>query len=197
MRDYHRLLWLGTGLILGLIGAGLYLMPSQRALASSNDRFEDYIMCTGAVGVTPRAPTDGLWLLDYRKGKLLGTVIDRVQGKIIGWAELDLVKEFGVQPKQDVHFMMLTGNIANGQAALYLAEMNSGVLGVYTLGQAMTGQNIGFAIYRHDLSSFRGGAVPNVQPQGPQVGLPAGFGGIEGQQPRANLQPFIGPQAKK
>ena len=49
-------------------------------------------MCTGAVAVNPRAPTDGVWLLDYRAGKLLGTVIDRTQGKIVGWAEVDLVE---------------------------------------------------------------------------------------------------------
>ena len=32
----------------------------------------------------PGVPTDGVWLLDYRAGKLLGTLIDRGLGKIIG-----------------------------------------------------------------------------------------------------------------
>src|SRR5947208_6596410 len=41
-----------------------------------------------------RAPTDGVWLLDYRTGKLLGTVIDRTTGKILGWAEGDMLTEF-------------------------------------------------------------------------------------------------------
>ena len=79
-------------------------------------------------------PTDGVWVLDYRAGKLLGTVIDRVQGKIVGWAEVDLCKEFGIQPGQNVHFMMTTGMIAGGQAALYVAETSSGKFGVYTMG---------------------------------------------------------------
>src|SRR5262249_8838316 len=74
------------------------------------------------------------WLLDYRAGKLLGTVIDRNQGKIVGWAEVDLVTEFGVQPKQPVHFLMTTGMIAQGQAALYVAETTTGKFGVYTMG---------------------------------------------------------------
>src|SRR5438874_2364820 len=72
----------GTGLVLGLLGAGFapirppnFFDPVLPALAA-NDRFEDYIMCTGAVAVSPKALTDGVWLLDYRSGKLLGTVID-------------------------------------------------------------------------------------------------------------------------
>ena len=85
MGNSSRLLWLFTGLILGVAGAGLYLRPGT-ANAGSNDRFEDYVMCTGSVGVTARAPTDGVWLLDYRTGKLLATVIDRTSGKILGWA---------------------------------------------------------------------------------------------------------------
>ena len=98
MRAYGRFFWLGSGLVLGLVASALFFHNEQTALASSNDRFEDYIMCTGAVGITPRAPTDGLWMLDYRRGKLMGTVIDRSQGKIIGWADLDLVPEFGCSP---------------------------------------------------------------------------------------------------
>src|SRR5207248_3117840 len=120
MTHSGRFLWLFTGLVLGLTAAALYLRPGP-AKAGSNDRLEDYIMCTGAVGVTARAPTDGVWLLDYRTGKLLGTVIDRTTGKILGWAEGDMLSDFGIQPRQNVHFLMTTGQLAQGQAALYIA----------------------------------------------------------------------------
>jgi hypothetical protein len=153
MRDSVRWLWLLTGVVLGAVGAGLYLV-SVRPAQAANDRFEDYILCTGAVSVTPRAPTDGVWLLDYRSGKLLGTVIDRSQGKIIGWAEVDLVEEFKVKPQQNVHFMMTTGNISQGQAALYVAEMSTGKFGVYTMAPRPDGQ-AGVTIRRHDLVPFR------------------------------------------
>jgi len=153
MKDSGRLLWLFTGLLLGVAGAGLYILPNRPAYAS-NDRFEDYIICTGAVGVTARAPTDGVWLLDYRTGKLLGTVIDRAQGKIVGWAETDLVNEFGIPPRQNVHFLMTTGNIAQGQAALYVAETTTGKFGVYTMGPRVDGLP-GVSIRRHDLVPFR------------------------------------------
>ena len=148
-----KLLWLVTGAIAGVTVAALFLFPERKALASG-DRFEDYIMCTGWVADRPRSVTDGVWLLDYRSGKLLGTVIDRFQGKILGWAEVDLVTEFGIAPRQNVHFMMVTGNIAQGQSALYVAETVSGKFGVYTLGPATDGQS-GFGIRRHDLVTFR------------------------------------------
>jgi hypothetical protein len=146
-------------MILGVVGAGLYVVPSRPALAA-NDRYEDYIICTGAVGVTPRAPTDGIWLLDYRSGKLLGTVVDRSVGKVLGWAEVDLVNEFGIPPRQNVHFMMTTGNIAHGQAALYVAETTTAKFGVYTMGPRLDGQ-MGVAIRRHDLVPFRAPAKAN------------------------------------
>jgi hypothetical protein len=153
MTDRGRLLWLMVGIILGGVGVGLTVGRSNEALAA-NDRFEDYILCTGAVNVTPRVPTDGVWLLDYRAGKLLGTVIDRLSGKIIGWAEVDLVTEFGLPPRQNVHFMMTTGTISQGQAALYVAEVTSGKFGVYTMGPRPDGQ-AGVMIKRHDLVLFR------------------------------------------
>ena len=93
-----------------------------------------------ACTVQPKTPTDGVWLLDYRAGKLLGTVIDRISGKIVGWAEVDLVNEFGIPPRQNVHFIMTTGMINQGQSALYVAEVSSGKFGVYTMNNRPDGQ---------------------------------------------------------
>jgi hypothetical protein len=174
VKDTGRLLWLVVGLALGGLTVALYLGQEHQALAS-NDRSDDFILATGAVAVNPKVPTDGVWLLDYRAGKLLGTVIDRNAGKIAGWAEVDLVTEFGLPPRQNVHFMMTTGMISNGQAALYVAETTSGKFGVYTMGPRVDGQS-GVQIRRHDLVLFRGGnpgGLPNNPlgnpgaPQGP------------------------------
>lgn len=153
MRYSGRLIWLTLGLLAGVLGARLMwggIPPAQAA----NDRYEDYVICTGPVSVMPRALTDGVWLLDYRSGKLLGTVIDRTSGKIIGWAEVDLVTEFSLAPRQNVHFIMTTGSIAQGQAALYIAETNTGKFGVYTMGARPDGQ-AGITLRRHDMVLFR------------------------------------------
>ena len=149
-----RMVWLSLGMVLGVIGAWALNASTRPALAAGNDRFEDFILCTGPVAINANIPTDGVWLLDYRSGKLLGTVIDRSAGKIVGWAEVDLTGEFGIQPRQNVHFLMTTGNISQGQAALYVAETTTGKFGVYTMGPRADGQP-GVQIRRHDLVMFR------------------------------------------
>jgi hypothetical protein len=154
MQNSNRFLWMTAGFVAGLLGAGLYFGQARPVMASTGDRFGDYIMCTGSVAVAPRAQTDGVWILDYRKGKLLGTVIDRVLGKIAGWAEVDLGSEFGVAPNENVHFLMTTGQIAFNQAALYVAETTTGKLAIYTMGPRLDGQP-GVGIRRHDMVLFR------------------------------------------
>ena len=155
MKDTGRLFWLIVGIAVGGAAVGAWVSRPQAARAESSDRFEDYVLCTGPVSGGPRGTTlDGVWLLDYRAGKLLGTIIDKAQGKITGWAEVDLVTEFGIPPRQDVHFLMTTGNISFGQAALYVAETTTGKFGVYTMGSRTDGKP-GVVIRRHDLVLFR------------------------------------------
>ncbi|MGL4419496.1 MAG: hypothetical protein ACRCZF_02420, partial [Gemmataceae bacterium] len=134
---------------------------------------------TGAVSVRPGIQTDGVWMLDYRSGKLLGSVIDKTNGKIAGWAEVDLAAQFEVKPLQDVHFMMVTGYITQGQSALYVAETSTGKFGVYTMGPGAGGN--GIVIRQHDMTNFRQGP-PAVAPVGtttptaptaPGVAIPA------------------------
>jgi hypothetical protein len=157
--------WAGlAGIGCGVVATLILSAPPRTALASSNDRYQDYVLCTGAVSANGKAPTDGVWLLDYRGGKLLGTVIDRTTGKIGGWAEVDLVTEFGIAPKQDVHFLMTTGTIAQGQAALYVCETATGKFGVYTMGNGEAGG--GVQIRRHDMTTFRAAKPTSIMTTG-------------------------------
>jgi hypothetical protein len=161
----------GLGVGVGAVVAALWLGTPKPVQAGSNDRYDDYVMCTGAVNFGPKLQSDGVWLLDYKSGKLLGTVIDKALGKIVGWAEVDLVSEFELAPKQDVHFLMTSGWVSSGQSALYLAETTTGKFGVYTMGPGINGA--GVVIRRHDLSTFRpekGAEAPGgVVPAGPAV----------------------------
>jgi hypothetical protein len=165
-----------AGVAVGMLGTLFFGGQPRPARAASNDRYQDYVMSTGAVTINPRIQTDGVWLLDYKSGKLLGTVIDKTQGKIVGFAEVDLATEFGVEPRQDVHFLMTTGYVTQGQSALYVAETTTGKFGVYTMGPGANGNNI--VIRRHDMTSFRqAAATPDAKlPPGgdPAAGLPAG-----------------------
>ncbi len=174
MRLSGHALTLAAGVALGAVAAMFYLGQPQPAGAASNDRHGDYAMATGAVSLSPKIQADGVWLLDYRAGKLLGTVIDKTQGKIVGWAEVDLVGEFELAPKQDVHFMMVTGYITSGQSALYVAETSTGKFGVYTMGP--NGNASGVVIRRHDLTTFRKSAEQGAPaaPIAPAAGVERG-----------------------
>lgn len=142
-----------AGAVIGCLFCQAFL-DSPRIVMAANDRHGDYVICTGACAVNPRSPLDGVWLLDYKHGKILATIVDRSVGKTVGFAEMDLVQEFGIAPNQAVHFIMTTGTIAAGQAALYLAETSTGKFGVYSLGPASPNAP-GVTILRHDLTSFR------------------------------------------
>jgi hypothetical protein len=172
MRTMGTLGLIALGVVVGVAATAIYLSQSRPAVAASNDRYQDYIMATGAVSVNPRVQTDGVWLLDYKAGKLLGTVIDRTQGKIVGFAEVDLTTEFGLQAKQDVHFMMTTGYVTQGQSALYLAETSTGQFGVYTMGPGQNGN--GVIIKRHDITKFRQQAAGGLPPALSLPAAPAG-----------------------
>lgn len=174
MSLYKTLFMVGTGLILGVTGTLWLARGPVSTVWAANDRFEDYIMTTGAVLVNRRSPSDGVWLLDYRTGRLLGTVIDQSTGTITGWAELDLVQEFGIPPRNNVHFMMTTGSVNGFQSALYLAETVSGKFGVYTMGLRSDGQP-GIAIRRQDITTFRAawnGAAGQLPAAAPLAPLP-------------------------
>ena len=193
MKAGGKCVCVGLGVAAGVLGAMFYLGQPRPLVAASNDRYQDNIMATGAVSLNPRIQTDGVWLLDYRAGKLLGTVIDRTAGKIVGWAEVDLRTEFNLAAQQDVHFMMTTGYVTQGQSALYLAETSTGQFGVYTMGP---GNGNGVIIRRHDMTKFRQQAGAALAPAagGPIIDpLPPGNAGAPPAEalPPAVVQPGV------
>lgn len=153
MKKRERWFWIAFGLVLGAAAAAFFGTTARPVLANT-DRHDDYVMTTGPIMAGPGMTADVVWLLDYRAGKLLGTIVDRNMGKAVPWTELDLIQEFGLAPKQDVHFMMVTGTPMAGQATLYLTEINSGKFGVYSIGPRRDGQP-GLGILRHDQTTFR------------------------------------------
>ncbi len=162
-----RLSWLmlAGGVALGAFGTLVFggsvplhhhLTPKELS-AGNGDRYQEFIMMSGAAALNPRAQSDALWLLDKKNNKLLATIIDRTNARLPGWTEMSLNTEFGLDNKAEPHFLMTTGMIAAGQAALYLVETTTGKIGVYTLGTAAEAP--GFVIRRHDIGSFRPEAV--------------------------------------
>lgn len=154
MCEYGRLLCMLVGVVLGGVGMTLFVGRWHEARAGATDHSGDFILCTGSVTNIPGIPTDGVWLLDYRTGELLATMIDRNTGKTMGWAQVNLLSEFGLHNHDNAHFLMTTGIITENQAALYVAETTSGKFGIYTMARRVGYVN-GMVIKRHEISSFR------------------------------------------
>ncbi len=153
MKIMGQWLWLLAGLVIGSAGT-VYFRAAPLPVWAGNDRHADYIMATGTINLGGKTVSDGVWMLDFRAGKLLGTVVDPNLGKVVPWAEVDLVKEFNIPPKQNVHFLMTTGSTINGHTALYLAEVNTGRFAVYSMSPRLDGSG-GMGIRRHDATHFR------------------------------------------
>ena len=158
-----------VGGLLGLLG-GWFLFGQVKPIAAGDDRHDEFIISTGPIntGFDNLPKVDGVWILDHKAGKLLASVVGK-QGRIQSWAEVDLIREFGIAPRQQAHFMMTSGNIGL-RSAMYIADTVSGKLGVYTMG---IGPNSSIIVQRHDMVLFRANdnrqALP-VQPEKDAVG---------------------------
>ena len=68
MKELSRIVWVLFGIMIGFAFAiGMKNIPTAVA---GNDRHEDFVMATGPVLVSTNAPTDGVWLLDYKSVEL-------------------------------------------------------------------------------------------------------------------------------
>jgi len=148
--SHALLLFAGVGLGLFLAGG----RPSQ-IQAGGGDRSGESILATGAVSVQYdegnkiQLPQEALYYLDYKAGKLLGTIPTFRQTinsttYLEPFAERDLVADFkldldnGPRPR----FLMTTGQLGtfgDGWAPLFVFETTTGRVGVYRIQQQSVG----------------------------------------------------------
>lgn len=177
MRIRRAWLSVSAALVAG-VAIGWFMSGKSPVYAGgSTDRHEDFVMATGPVNgaLINRAlgdlngpqftgsELDGLWVLDYKSGKLQASAINRNTGRMSAISEVDLVREFEIAPRSNVHFMMTTGNVIKGQSVLYLLETSTGKLGVYSMsneGGNAVGAQERIIIRRHDMISTRSNSTP-------------------------------------
>ena len=124
-----------------LAGWGLASIRPAQLLAGGGDRSGDSIVTTGPVlirydeGSKVQIPLEAIYLLDYKGGRLLGTV-PSLHGTVgtsryLGaFAERDLVADFKLNLDQGPrpHFLMTTGSLGSYQrrmgSALCLRDHN-------------------------------------------------------------------------
>ena len=138
-----------------LAGWGLANIRPAQLLAGGGDRSGDSIVTTGPVlirydeGSKVQIPLEAIYLLDYKGGRLLGTVpsllgtvgTSRYSG---AFAERDLVADFKLNLDQGPrpHFLMTTGALGSysaGWAPLYVYETTTSQLAIYRIVQQTVG----------------------------------------------------------
>jgi len=145
-------LLLVLGLILGWCLASFRPAP---LIAAGGDRSGESIVATGPVlirydeGSKVQIPLEALYILDYKSGKLVGTIPSMQQStkgsKYIGaLAERDLAADFkldldnGPRPR----FLMTTGALgiySGGWAPLYVLETSTNQVAIYRIVQQTVG----------------------------------------------------------
>jgi hypothetical protein len=125
--------WLLTGLVLG-VGIAL-LLQGQPAQATATDHADDFAIATGHV----TADLEAVYLLDFKTGSLLGSVMNKQTGEFQNFYKRELAADFDLKGKAKPKFLMVTGAMQSARAqvpiyhVLYVAELNSGKLAAYAM----------------------------------------------------------------
>jgi hypothetical protein len=130
-----RGLWLGLGLVAGLVVAQLW--PSEPALATATDRSDQFAVCVGPSNISQ--PSDALYTLDFLTGDLKGAAINPSNAKFTQFFYRNIMADFGLDPTVKAKWTIVAGNTTlnsggGGTAAptvLYVSELNSGLVVAY------------------------------------------------------------------
>ena len=134
---HSRLLWLGIGLLGGLILTGRW--PDTPLHAVATDRCETFAMATGPVD----DEIEAVYFLDFLTGDLNAVVLGQ-QGNAFTafYFYKNVINDLRVDPAKSPNFMMTTG-MANlrgmvgavrpSMSVVYVAEVTSGMVAAYAI----------------------------------------------------------------
>lgn len=165
---HSRGLWLGAGLLAGLVIGGLW--PSTPLHAVATDRYENFAICTTPLD----SDVEGLYFLDFLTGDLKAAVLSVQTGKFNSFFEYNVMQDLGGESVKNPRFLMVSG-IANlrraggqiqpGQGVIYVAELTSGRVAAYmtpwsrqnqTSGQGFTGRLVPLDVIPFRTAAIRG-----------------------------------------
>jgi hypothetical protein len=127
-------LFLLVGLVAGLALASIW--PHEPLSASTSDRNEKFAMITTPVGLA----AEGVFVLDFLTGRLSGAVLSRTRNSaaFTNYYFRNVADDFQVRGAEPNY--TITGGVAEipnagavqfGASAIYIAELNSGVVRAY------------------------------------------------------------------
>jgi hypothetical protein len=130
-----RLVWVGMGLVGGILISQLWpTEPVRAATASASDRFAMVTANTSSVG-----SPDAIFILDFLTGRLSGAALNQGTGRFTNFYARSIAQDFAVDPAAETKYAMVsgtanlnvTGNFRPATAVLYVAELNSGQVVAY------------------------------------------------------------------
>lgn len=159
------------------IGWGLAGPRAPALRAYGGDRWDESVLTTGPAfikyneGSKIQVAQDAIYFLDYRAGKILGTVplMRQLAGEtryLSGFAERDLVADFKIDADAGArpHFLMTTGAMASGAgntygdgwAPLFVFETTTRQVAVYKIQQQMIGASTQVKFEMIEIRPFSG-----------------------------------------
>ncbi len=153
-RKTSAFVWLGLGLLAGLMVAGFW--PSVPLHAVATDKIDTFSMATGPV----EHDYEAVYFLDHLTGDLHAYVVGRTANGgfgVLQHAYRKVLKDFKTEEDKTPKFLMATGlcdlnrngragQIMPSNAVLYIADVTSGVANVYDLPYNSTLHNAGRVI---------------------------------------------------
>ena len=133
---YNRGVWLGIGLIGGLILGNFW--PESPLHAVATDRYDTFAMATGPVD----EEVEAVYFLDFLTGDLNAVVLGRTGTAFTAFYRYNVLNDLGVDPAKNPHYMMVTGmhNLRRGGARMlpslsvvYVAEITTGTVAAYAI----------------------------------------------------------------
>ena len=135
------MLWLGLGLLGGFMVAGFW--PSVPLHATATDKSETFSMATGSA----EADYEAVYFLDHLTGDAHAFLIGRLAAGGFGVLQhcyRNVLQDFKTEGDKIPKFLMITGladlnrrgaagNVLPSKAVLYIADVTSGMAGVYAL----------------------------------------------------------------
>jgi hypothetical protein len=149
-RKTTALLWLGLGLLAGLLVTGFW--PSVPLHAVATDKIETFSMATGAV-----EEYEAVFFLDHLTGDLHAYVVGRLGNGGFGVLQHSyrkVLQDFKTDEDKTPKYLMVTANsdlnrrsgggmLLPSRAVLYIADVTSGVANAYALPFSTTMHNAG------------------------------------------------------
>lgn len=130
-----RASWLGLGIVVGMAIGGF--LPHAPLHAVATDRAESFAMATGMLD----QGVEAVYTLDFLTGDLGAAVLNPNARRFTATYKRNILQDLKIQPGNNPRFLMVTGaadlrsqgQMQFGASVVYVAELGSGMMGVYAL----------------------------------------------------------------